>query len=269
MGVETTSSSSSSVEDLEGGRGFEGKQEEEMLSMRNEGQAYQTSTQSIEEISKMSLPEQPLLVQVKNLSLEVEVALPSKSFFAPTKTTKRTVFQNLNLQVTPGELLAVMGPTGCGKTSLLNCIGGRTNKGIGGEILFNNGKRTKETKRLIGYVLQDDLLFGNLTVEQTLNFTAALRLPVSAAERKQRVEELITALNLNKCRNTMIGNQWVRGVSGGERKRTNIANELITNPSLIMLDEPTSGLDSFTAESLLATLQGIARQGRTIITTIH
>eukprot|EP01102_Stenamoeba_stenopodia_P021037 TRINITY_DN8378_c0_g1_i1.p1 TRINITY_DN8378_c0_g1~~TRINITY_DN8378_c0_g1_i1.p1 ORF type:complete len:700 (-),score=167.09 TRINITY_DN8378_c0_g1_i1:40-2139(-) len=222
-----------------------------------------------DDIASMPLPELPVLVHLKNVACDLVTEIPGKSFFAPKQQIKKSVFRNVNFQVTPGELLAIMGPTGCGKTSLLNVIGGRNTKGITGDILFNNAPRTKELKRITGYVLQDDLLFGTLTVHQTLAFTAALRLPLSAAERNKRVEEILEALNLKKCRNTIIGNQWVRGVSGGERKRTNIGNELITNPSLILLDEPTSGLDSFTAEALLSTLQAIAKQGRTIITTIH
>jgi ABC-type multidrug transport system ATPase subunit len=83
------------------------------------------------------------------------------------------------------------------------------------------------------------------------------------------VDKIIKELNLQKCQNTKIGGELFKGVSGGERKRTSIGVELITNPSLIFLDEPTTGLDSFTAFQVIETLKNLARHGRTIITTIH
>lgn len=76
-------------------------------------------------------------------------------------------------------------------------------------------------------------------------------------------------MGLTKARNTMIGGEYFRGVSGGERKRVNIANEILTNPSLIFLDEPTSGLDTSTALSIMQMLKGMAQSGLTIVTTIH
>ena len=95
----------------------------------------------------------------------------------------------------------------------------------------------------MAYVLQDDIFFTNLTVRQTLLFTAYMKLPRSMTwkEKRQRVNDVIAELGIEKCQNTVIGNAFTRGVSGGERKRTNIGNELLMNPSLILLDEPTSG----------------------------
>lgn len=84
-----------------------------------------------------------------------------------------------------------------------------------------------------------------------------------------RVEKILTELRLTKCQNTKIGGPLVKGVSGGERKRTSIGVELITDPNLIFLDEPTTGLDSFTATSVMETLKELANQGRTIVQTIH
>jgi ATP-binding cassette subfamily G (WHITE) protein 2 len=108
-----------------------------------------------------------------------------------------------------------------------------------------------ELKTLSGYVMQDDLLNGNLTVQETLNFTADLRLPsnMTAEERKERVEEAIRKTGLDRTRNTIIGTPTIKGVSGGERKRVCVAMELLTHPRLLFLDEPTSGLDSVTAYS--------------------
>jgi len=84
-----------------------------------------------------------------------------------------------------------------------------------------------------------------------------------------RVENIIQELRLTKCENTKIGGPLVKGVSGGERKRTSIGVELITDPYLVFLDEPTTGLDSFTATSVMETLKDLAKSGRTIVQTIH
>lgn len=85
----------------------------------------------------------------------------------------------------------------------------------------------------------------------------------------KRVDEIVSELRLSKCQNTKIGGPLVKGVSGGERKRTSIGVELITDPTLVFLDEPTTGLDSFTATSVMETLKELAESGRTIISTIH
>ena len=96
-------------------------------------------------------------------------------------------------------------------------------------------------------------------------FAAKLKLPGSIDQKMARVEEIIKELWLKKCENTKIGGPLLKGVSGGERKRTSIGVELITDPNLIFLDEPTTGLDSFTATSVMETLNELAKTGRTII----
>jgi ABC-type multidrug transport system ATPase subunit len=98
-----------------------------------------------------------------------------------------------------------------------------------------------------------------------LIFAAKLKLPGSIDQKMARVEEIIKELRLKKCENTKIGGPLLKGVSGGERKRTSIGVELITDPNLIFLDEPTTGLDSFTATSVMETLNELAKTGRTII----
>jgi ABC-type multidrug transport system ATPase subunit len=98
-----------------------------------------------------------------------------------------------------------------------------------------------------------------------LIFAAKLKLPGSIDQKMARVEEIIKELRLKRCENTKIGGPLLKGVSGGERKRTSIGVELITDPNLIFLDEPTTGLDSFTATSVMETLNELAKTGRTII----
>lgn len=101
------------------------------------------------------------------------------------------------------------------------------------------------------------------------NFTANLRLNLSKQEKHQRVESLIKDLGLTRCADTKVGNNLIRGLSGGERKRASIGVELITNPSLIFLDEPTTGLDSTTALHVLELLKMLAESGRNVVSTIH
>jgi len=108
-----------------------------------------------------------------------------------------------------------------------------------------------------------------MTVRECLEFAAKLKLPGSYSQKMDRVRSIIDELRLNKCQNTKIGGPLIKGVSGGERKRTSIGVELITDPNLIFLDEPTTGLDSFTATSVMETLKELAKSGRTIIQTIH
>ena len=100
-------------------------------------------------------------------------------------------------------------------------------------------------------------------------FSANLRLMLSAAEKKSRVESLIVELGLVKCSNTRIGNNIVRGVSGGERKRASIGVELLTNPSLVFLDEPTTGLHLADVDKLLALLDRLVEDGNTVIVIEH
>jgi ATP-binding cassette subfamily G (WHITE) protein 2 len=103
-----------------------------------------------------------------------------------------------------------------------------------------------------------------------LEFAARLKLPGSEANKIERVNHIIEKLKLSKCQNTRIGGALLKGISGGERKRTSIGVELITDPSLIFLDEPTTGLDSFTATAVMEILGDMAKnENRTVISTIH
>jgi ABC-type multidrug transport system ATPase subunit len=104
-----------------------------------------------------------------------------------------------------------------------------------------------------------------MSVRECLTFAAKLKLKGSNDEKIRRVDEILEELRLTKAQNTKIGGPLVKGVSGGERKRTSIGVELITDPKLIFLDEPTTGLDSFTATSVMETLKDLAKKGRTIV----
>ncbi|XP_071829124.1 broad substrate specificity ATP-binding cassette transporter ABCG2-like isoform X2 [Apostichopus japonicus] len=167
---------------------------------------------------------------------------------------------------------AILGPTGSGKTSLLDVLAARKEPyGLSGVVLIDGKPQPKNFKLVSGYVVQDDVVMGTLTVRENLEFSAALRLPknVSKAERKERVEDVINELGLTHCADTKVGTEFIRGVSGGERKRTNIGMELIIKPTVLFLDEPTTGLDASTANAVMHLLARLSKRGRTIIFSIH
>lgn len=184
---------------------------------------------------------------------------------------EKTILNGLTGMVCPGELLAMLGPSGSGKTTLLTALGGRLTGKLSGKITYNSQPFCGSIRRRTGFVAQHDFLYPHLTVYETLLFTALLRLPNSIAndEKVQHVERVITELGLSRCQNSMIGGPLFRGISGGEKKRVSIGQELLINPSLVLLDEPTSGLDSTTAQKILTTIKQLANCGRTVITTIH
>ncbi|EFN53135.1 hypothetical protein CHLNCDRAFT_32365 [Chlorella variabilis] len=190
-----------------------------------------------------------------------------------SKEEMRQVLFNISGACEPGEMLALMGPSGGGKTTLLSILGGRAPKLTkqDGRATFNGSKLNKRVKRQIGFVLQDDLLYSTLTVQETLYFAAMLRLPKhkTKAQKLERVDAVIKALGLGRCRDTIIGDHMRRGVSGGERKRVSVGHELLINPAILLLDEPTSGLDSSAARKMVELLRKLASSGRAVITTIH
>ncbi|KAK9803713.1 hypothetical protein WJX73_005190 [Symbiochloris irregularis] len=192
---------------------------------------------------------------------------------APATPQSRQILYNIQGCCRPGEVLAFMGPSGSGKTSLLSIIGARAQSAMkrSGDCLFNGQPLTKKLKRQIGYVMQDDLFYESLTVWETLDYAAALRLPqhMSKQAKQKRVQMVITALGLEACKNTIIGGFFMKGISGGERKRASIGHEMLINPSVMLLDEPTSGLDSTSAMHLLQLLKKLSLSGRAIVTTIH
>ncbi|KAK1407086.1 hypothetical protein QVD17_38697 [Tagetes erecta] len=184
---------------------------------------------------------------------------------------EKKILKGVTGMVLPGELLAMLGPSGSGKTTLLTALGGRLGGKLRGKITYNSKPFSSAMKRNTGFVSQDDVLYPHLTVTETLVFTALLRLPNSLTTQQKitLAEDVINQLGLTRCKGSIVGGPTLRGVSGGERKRVSIGQEMLINPSLLFLDEPTSGLDSTTAQRIVSTLWELARGERTIVMTIH
>ncbi|KAJ3313222.1 ATP-binding cassette sub- G member 1 [Blyttiomyces sp. JEL0837] len=139
-------------------------------------------------------------------------------------------------------------------------LAGEARQGVlTGSIQVNGEEVKSNIKKISGFVFQDDVILATMTVREAISMSALLRLP----------REMSTEEKEAQAAGTIIGDSTNKGISGGERKRTAMAMEMITNPSVLFLDEPTSGLDTFTAYSVVNTLKNLACTGRTVVATIH
>jgi len=240
--------------------------------MRNR-QNYLTS-----ETEQDLVPDFSIKLSWNNISYTVKHKISKKQ--AQKEDLERTVIQKQILKpqsgvVNSGETMFIMGSSGAGKTTLLNALWDRIPKNrtskLWGKVVINEDYPVtqKDFGKYGAYVMQDDVLFPTLTWEEVIRFSARLKLDIKGEELERKVNGMIDTLGLVKCRNTMIGNYLFKGLSGGERKRTAIAVEMITDPQVLFLDEPTSGLDSFNANKIVRLLVAQSRMKKTIIATIH
>lgn len=175
---------------------------------------------------------------------------------------------HVNLNIKAGELVAVIGASGAGKSTILNCLCGYL-KPSQGEVYVNGVnlyQNFDSLKRIIGYVPQSDIVYDNLTLYDMLLYTAKLRLPSDTRreERENIITRAIEMVELQEKKNSMI-----KSLSGGQRKRASIAVELLSDPNLLFLDEPASGLDPHTERNLMQSLRGMADNGKTVILVTH
>ena len=179
--------------------------------------------------------------------------------------------RKLSLKIKSGEFVALMGPSGCGKSTLLKGLNG-ANPVTGGGVTIRGMKLNKENfkllKQSIGYVPQDDIVHKNLSVDKTMYYAAKLRVAtdVSNVEIYRKIDEILTSLNIN---DPVLRKLKVKQLSGGQRKRVSIAVELLNDPDILFLDEPTSPLDPETIEDFLKSIQGLAKNGMTVLMVTH
>ncbi|XVE96793.1 hypothetical protein REPUB_Repub02eG0253800 [Reevesia pubescens] len=221
----------------------------------------------------------PFVLSFNNLTYDVKVGHKSRfpwsgkhTIVSPEDNTK-SLLNDISGEAREGEILAVLGPSGSGKSTLMDALANRIDKhSLKGSITLNGEVLESSLVKVISaYVMQDDVLFPMLTVEETLMFSAEFRLPrsLSKEKKKARVQALIDQLGLRNAENTVIGDEGHRGVSGGERRRVSIGIDIIHDPILLLLDEPTSGLDSTSAYMVIKVLQRIAQSGSVVIMSIH
>lgn len=172
----------------------------------------------------------------------------------------------------PGKLIGIMGASGAGKTTLLHVLAG-LGKPSKGSVLINGFDINTQKDRIhgvIGYVSQDDLLIEELTVYQNLYYNAKLCFSNFTEEQiHQRVMEVLENLGLDQRKDLRVGSVLDKTISGGQRKRLNIALELIREPAILFLDEPTSGLSSRDSENVIDLLKELSLKGKLIFVVIH
>jgi len=184
------------------------------------------------------------------------------------------LLDDISFTIYPGELVGLMGLSGAGKTTLLKALNGYDKPAKGSSYIAGNDlyKNFNLLKTIIGYVPQDDIVHAELTVMEALRYYARERLAtdISNKELDELILDTLEKLGLKGTENTIIGSpDTVKGISGGQRKRLNLAMELLADPKIIFLDEPTSGLSAVDTKMVMELLRKLADEGRTIIITIH
>ncbi|KAE9060633.1 hypothetical protein PF006_g31600, partial [Phytophthora fragariae] len=211
---------------------------------------------------------EPLRAELDYLSYAVSDKKTAKNPYG-----KKTILNNVSGRSAPSELTAIMGPSGSGKTTLVDLLADRLSSGLmTGAIELNGSERVTKTFRAVtSYVAQEDTLLGSFTVAETMNMAARLSLPNSVVmtDIHSRVESVMDAMGLGACRNTLVGDIFRKGLSGGQKRRLRIAIELLSNPSILILDEPTSGLDSSSAHNVMKYILKLCGEGKNVVCTIH
>ncbi|KAL4474982.1 hypothetical protein ABPG74_001678 [Tetrahymena malaccensis] len=228
-------------------------------------------------MSQFKRKQSPIILPEKwaPITKKIDITFKDIKYTVTTSKGPKQLLKGVSGICKSGKINAILGSSGAGKTTLLNVlcqrIGNNKNQKLEGQILANSHPYNNHTfANFAAYVMQDDILLETMTVKECFQFAANLKTKGNAEEKSQKVNQMIKSLKLEKCQNTFIGGLFVKGISGGEKKRTSIGYELISDPSCILLDEPTSGLDSFTAYSIIHLLADYAHnKDKTVIFTIH
>ncbi|MDD4034073.1 MAG: ATP-binding cassette domain-containing protein [Candidatus Cloacimonetes bacterium] len=179
---------------------------------------------------------------------------------------------SVSFEARKGQLIAIMGQSGCGKSTLTKVLSTEISPTYG-QILIDGKNLSLDVNyylEFLGYVPQEDLLYPNLSVYENLYYRLRLRNPLLPQSKlQQKVQIIMQQVNLSHHRDTIVGEQRSKNLSGGERKRLNIALELLFEPTIIICDEPTSGLSFNDAEQIIDILSALTQQGKIVIITIH
>ncbi|KAL9010448.1 MAG: hypothetical protein Q9173_004617 [Seirophora scorigena] len=219
------------------------------------------SDESDDELERLMAEHKPASLQFENVSYSLN---------------GKQILSGVQGIALPGQIMAIMGASGAGKTTFLDILARKNKRGTTTGSFYVNGEKVldNEYRSVIGFVDQDDTMLPTLTVHETIMTSALLRLPrdMGISAKEQRVYEVEKQLGIHHIKDQLIGSEEGRGrgISGGEKRRVGIACELVTSPSILFLDEPTSGLDAFNAFNVVECLVTLARNyNRTIIFTIH
>ncbi len=210
---------------------------------------------------------------ISETSYEQKVTLVASNIFFKFRNSDNGI-HNLNFHEESGRLVGIIGGSGVGKSTSLSILNG-TLKPQKGEVLINgynlyDDEENKSLKGVIGFVPQDDLLIEELTVYQNLYFNAKMCLNNFSEEQLTKlVDQTLTDLDLYEIKDLIVGNPLKKIISGGQRKRVNIALELIREPTILFVDEPTSGLSSVDSETVMNLLKEQTYKGKLVIVNIH
>ncbi len=202
---------------------------------------------------------------------DINITFEAKNIIHTFPNGKKAL-EKFSISANSGNLIGLMGSSGSGKTTLLNVLNGKIEPKYG-KILVNGinlYENKDELQGIIGNVSQDDLLIEELTVFQNLYFSAKLSMKgMSKMQIIRKVKNILQSIGLYEVRHLKVGSVTQKVISGGQRKRLNIALELIREPSILFVDEPTSGLSSKDSDNIMDLLKELSLKGKLVFVVIH